>query len=79
MRIYVLLNNWSKHNLQLRWIQAAPAVPNHPVIWGFLEVPALAMPNEVDAAVRERVLDPSKITEVVIMEEVKAKLGRLVG
>ena len=74
MRIYVLLNNWSKHNLQLRWVQAAPAAPNLPVTWGFIEVPPSATLDEVDAAVREHVYDPSKITEVVILEEVKAKL-----
>lgn len=30
--------------------------------------------READAAVREHVFDPSKVTEVVISEEVKAKL-----
>ena len=76
MRIYVLLNNWSKHNLQLRWVQAAPVTPDRPVAWGFLEVPPAATLDEVDAAVREHVFDPSQVEEVVILEEVKAKLWR---
>lgn len=74
MRIYVLLHDWSKQHILLRWVQAAPIAQGQPVTWGFIEVPSAATLDEVDAAVREHVLDPSKVTEVVIVDEVKAKL-----